>query len=130
MAEHPNVALARKGFEAFGTGDMVALTELIGENVEWHEFGLGPLSGDYTGREAVFGLFAKLAQATGNTLRIELHDVLANDEHVVALLRTRASKQGKQLDVRHVDIFHIRSGKITEFWSFSEDQRREDEFWS
>ena len=33
MAEHPNVALLRKGFEAFAKRDRATLTELFAENV-------------------------------------------------------------------------------------------------
>ena len=56
--------------------------------------------------------------------------MLANDEHAVALMQATASRQGKQLDLRDVTVYHIRNGKVTEFWSFAEDQRATDEFWS
>jgi hypothetical protein len=29
-----------------------------------------------------------------------------------------------------MDVYHFGEGKISEFWSFSEDQRATDEFWS
>jgi len=56
MAEHPNAELARRGYEAFGTGDMAVLAELIAENAVWHLGGRNRLSGDYEGRDAIFGL--------------------------------------------------------------------------
>jgi ketosteroid isomerase-like protein len=59
-----------------------------------------------------------------------LHDVLANDEHAVGLARATGSRQGKQLDSRDVAIYHVSNGKITEAWTFAEDQRVTDEFWS
>ena len=31
MSEHPNVALTRRGYEAFARGDLAALSELIAE---------------------------------------------------------------------------------------------------
>jgi ketosteroid isomerase-like protein len=64
------------------------------------------------------------------SVQLELHDVVANDEHAVALQRATGSRKGKEYDALEIDIFHIRDGEVTEFWSFSEDQRLTDEFWS
>jgi len=130
MPEHPNATLVRKGYEAFAKGDVAALTQLFSEALVWHVPGRSPISGEYRGRDAVFALFARTAQLSGGTFRVDLHDVLANDEHTVALVRESASRQGKQLDSRETHIFHISNGKVTEFWGFSEDQRIQDEFWS
>ncbi len=130
MAEHPNVGLLRKGYEAFAKGDMATLTELFSEDAVWHVSGTSPISGVHRGRDAVFAAFGRMAQLSGGTLKIELHDALANDEHAVALTRASASRQGRQLDSLDTDVYHIRNGKVTEMWSFVEDQRSYDEFWS
>ena len=131
MAEHPNVALLRRGYEAFAKGDMATLTELWSEDAVWHAgSGNNPLAGDHMGRDAVFAAFAKVAELSGGTFRIELHDVLANDEHAVAMTRNTGNRQGKQLDSLDVALYHIRNGRVTEAWAFSQDQRAEDEFWS
>ncbi len=130
MAEHPNVALLRKGYEAFAKGDTATLTELFSENVVWHVAGSNPISGEHRGRDAVFAFFAKVTQLSGGTFKIELHDVLANDEHAVALTRGTASRQGRQLNSLDTAVYHMRNGKVTEAWSFAQDQRVTDEFWS
>ena len=130
MAEHPNAALLRKGYEAFNKGDMATLRELFTENVVWHIPGNNPLSGEHRGRDAVFAMFARTAELSGGTYRIELHDVLANDEHAVALSRATASRQGRQLDSSDVQVYHVSNGKITEAWSLALDQRVTDQFWS
>ena len=36
MTEHPNIELARRGYEAFAKGDLAALTELLANDVVWH----------------------------------------------------------------------------------------------
>jgi ketosteroid isomerase-like protein len=130
MPEHPNVGLVRKGYDAFAKGDMATLRELLSEDVVWHGPGNNPLSGEYRGRDAVFAMFARTAELSGGTLRIELHDVLANDEHAVALLRETASRQGKELDLLEVTVYHVSNGKATEVWACPYDQRVSDEFWS
>ena len=130
MSEHPNVTLLRKGYEAFAKGDIAAITDMFAEDMVWHVPGNNLISGEHKGRDAVFAVFAKTMELTGGTFKIDLHDIVANDEHTVSLTRAAASRQGKQLDLRGVDIYHIRNGKVTEWWSFTEDQRLDDEFWS
>ncbi len=130
MPEHPNVALLRRGYEAFAKGDMATLTELFSEDTVWHEPGNNPLSGEQRGREAVFAMFGRTAQLSGGTYRAELHDVLANDEHAVALSRMTGTRQGKETNSVAVQVYHMRNEKITEAWNFFQDQRAYDEFWS
>ena len=83
MADHPNATLLRKGYAAFGKGDMATLTDLFSEDVVWHLPGNNQLSGVHRGRDAVFAIFARTTQLSGGTFKIEVHDVLANDEHAV-----------------------------------------------
>jgi len=130
MAKHPSVELLQRAYEAFAKGDLATLREVASEEGVWHVPGSGPLAGEYRGWDEVVTLFTRSAQMTGGTERIEVHDILANDEHGVALTRYTASREGKQLDMRIVNVFHVKDGKITEVWDFMEDLRVYDEFWS
>src|SRR3989304_3720966 len=123
MAEHPNAAVLRKAYDAFDKGDMATLAELFAEDVVWHAPGRNPVSGVHRGRDAVFAGFAKFFELSGGTLKLDTHAILADDEHPVALTRAVASRAGKTMDELGADVFHVRGGKIVEFWSFSEDQR-------
>jgi len=130
MAEHANVSLLRRGYEAFAKGDVATLTEVFSEDVVWHQPGTNLLSGEYGGRQAVLAFLGRLAPLSGGTFRVELHDLLASEQHGAALSRQTASRQGKQLDALVVQVYHIRDGKVTEAWNFFQDQRLYDEFWS
>ena len=130
MAEHPNAVLLRKGHEAFSNQDMATLTEIIAEDTLWHIAGKGPLSGDYQGRDAVFGFFKKLGELTGGTFKIEDHDFLGTDDHTVALFKMTATRAGKTLDANYCEIVHWRNRQIVEDWLFAYDQYAFDEFWS
>ncbi len=131
MSEHPNVELARRGYAAFGSGDMDTLTELIAEDAVWHVGGRSDLSGDYKGREAIFGLFAQIAQRSEGTFSLEIHDILANDDHAVVLTKvTAGGSSGKTLSGQTADTSHIRNGQVVEFWSFNSDPYAWDEYFS
>ncbi len=130
-AQHANVQRSRRAYEAFGKGDMETVGELLADDVVWHIGGHNPLSGDYKGKEAVFGFFGKLMQVSGGTFKLEVHDILANDDHSVTLVRETAEKNGKKLDHRAVHITHPDSeGRVKEFWAFEEDQAAGDAFFS
>ena len=130
MAEHANVALHRAGHEAFGRGDMAALTELIAEDTVWHWSGRNPVAGDKKGRDAVFAAFGQSAELTGGTLALADHDFLGNDEHTIALGQMTASREGRTLDVAFVEVAHWRDGNLVEEWLMFDDQYAYDEFFS
>ena len=81
-------------------------------------------------QDEIFGFFGKVFELSGGTFKLEVHELFANDEHGVALVHAQGERQGKTLDMNEVHVFHLKDGKTTEFWSFEEDQRRADEFWS
>ena len=130
MTEHSNVELTRRGYEAFAKGDLAALSELLAGNVIWHVQGVGPLSGTYNGRDETFGFFGRLAEETGGTFRLDVHDVLANDEHAVALRTLSASRGNKSIEVPVANVSHMRDGKVTEFWATTTDPQASIDFWT
>ncbi len=130
MAEHANVVRHREGHEAFSSGDMAALAEIVAENTVWHWSGRNPVAGDKEGRDAVFAAFGQLAELSGGTLQLVDHDFVGNDEHTVALSQMTASRDGRTLDVRVVEIIHWHDGEVIEEWFIVDDQYTFDEFWS
>jgi ketosteroid isomerase-like protein len=130
MTDHPNLEAARAGYEAFARGDMTALNDLLSDDIVWHNGGNNILSGDYEGKEAVLGFFGRLVQETGGNFKNEIHDMLANDDHGVALVNQSATRGDKSLEGRSVHVFHMSDGKMTEFWAFPEDQNLTDDFWT
>ena len=127
MAEHPNIARIRDGYAAFAKGDFAVLTDLLAEDLVWHQGGRSQLAGDYRGREAVFGYFAKLMEVTEGSFHVDVHAVLADDEHGVALTVATASRGGRSMTANDADVMHLRDGKVTEFWTSSTDPYAFDE---
>ena len=76
-------------FGAFGGGDARALVEVIAEDAVWRVPGTAPVSREYRGREAIFGLFRETRRLTDGTYRTELRWALADDERAVAVYRAR-----------------------------------------
>jgi ketosteroid isomerase-like protein len=129
MAEHPNVSLIRDGYGLFEKGDIGAFIDLQSDDVVWHVPGRNTLSGDYKGKQGVTDFITKLGTNFPET-KIELHDILANDEHATAMMTISSSKDGKSISQSYVHVFHVKDSKITEFWELPLDQYLEDEFYS
>jgi len=123
MTDHASAALVRALYAASGPPETVA--HLFHEDAVWHLPGHQPLSGEHAGREAVLA-----AMRYFQGIQLEVLDVLANDDYAIALLHARGERKGRGYDQREFDVFRIRDGRIAEFWSFSEDQRLTDEYWS
>ncbi len=114
MQEHPNVSLARELDEAMSRGDMEALERLIADDVIWHEIGRSePRRGKQALREATTD--------ADYEIKVETHDIVANDDHVVALVNATATRGGRTFKYRTAEIYHIRDGRLVERWAFSDD---------
>ena len=130
MTEHPNVELARQAYEAMAKGDLTASAEGIADDVTWHGMAAGPLSGTYHGRDEVLAFFGRVAEETGGTFQLEVHDVLANDEHTVVLCTMSATRGNKSIEIPVANVAHVRDGKVTEFWGATANPQASVDFWS
>lgn len=127
---HPNAEIIRRGYEAFGEGDLDAVLSIFDDAIRFYVPGSGALGGVYRGRDEVVGFFAKISELSGGTFRMELHDVLANDEHVVVLVRVRAERGEKSFAGTEAHVWHVSGGKASDMWSLPTEQAASDEFWS
>jgi ketosteroid isomerase-like protein len=126
---HPNEELVRRGYQAFAEADMATLNELFADGLVWHAPGRNQLAGTFRGKEEVFGTFMKVAELSAGTFKLDIHTILADDEHVAVLARATAEREGRTLDDNSVQIFHIRDGKVTEQWLYPGDAYASDAFW-
>jgi uncharacterized protein len=127
---HPNEQLLRSLYEAFSRRDLDTVRSLVADDIVFHQPGRNPTSGDYQGLDGVLGLLRTLAERSGGTFRSEVHDLLATDQHAVALLRVTAQRGILTVDVPVVHVWHVRDGKLAEAWAHPTDQHLLDEFWA
>jgi ketosteroid isomerase-like protein len=125
---HPNAATVMNGFRAFATGDIDTMRQMFADDATWHRFGRNKWSGDYTGPDSIAKLMSGLLEAA--TIENTPHAVLADDDHVVALITTSQTRNGRSFNGESVVVFHVRDGKITEAWTIMADDYGFDEFWA
>jgi ketosteroid isomerase-like protein len=123
--EHPNAKLVREGLDAFNSGDYEAYGTTLADDIVWHQIGAPTLNGQDEMREAM------PAPDAGWSITTEVHDVVANDEHAIALVNAHATRpDGQTLDYRTTEILHVRDGKVTERWAFSDDTQKIIDFFA
>ncbi len=131
MAEHPNEALVRRGYQAFSSGDMATLAEVMSPDVVQKVAGDNLVSGAYKGRDEVFAYYGRLMELSGGTLRVELQRVQAQgDDKVVARHLGTAQRNGKSISSMDTIVFTIANGVAVELDQSSDDQAAEDAFWA
>ncbi len=125
-----NAALIRAGYDAFARGDVQGALAAFAPDILWHIPGRGPLSRDYRGHAEVLGFFAHFMRLSSGTFRIQIDDIIAKDDRVVALCTESAKRGALNWSSPQVHVWTIREGRATIFWQFQGDQQTEDEFWS
>ena len=122
MEDHPNGALLRRLLDTFAAGDVEAMEASFEDDMIWHAPGTNRFSGQFRGRAAAMQRLERMREA-GISTRFDIHDVVANDEHAVALVHLHLEvADGRLYDQPQVQVAHIREGMIVEFWTMNQDQ--------
>jgi len=130
MAEQPNQLLVRRGFEAFTTGDIDTLVEIIADDAVQIMPGNNVIAGEHKGRDAILAMYGRLFEETAGTLKVVLEATYAAGNNVVAIYRGTATRNGRTLDQRNALVFEIERGQAVRLTDLPEDLDAANSFWS
>ena len=115
MSEQQNIEIVRRGYEAFGHGDMNTLLGLFDEQVEWISPGPAdlPTAGRRTGRQQIAEFFSVLND-TFEIQRFEPREFIAQGDRVVVtgVDTSRVKATGKVIEGEWAHIFTLKDGKV------------------
>ena len=121
MNEQQNLEIIRRGYEAFGRGDLDALLSLFADNIEWVSPGPAdlPTAGTRRGRQQVADFF-RIVNELFEFQRFEPKTFIAQDDRVVVLGEdtARIKATGKVLDSAWAHAFSLRDGKVASFHEY------------
>jgi ketosteroid isomerase-like protein len=126
--EHPNAALLRRLFAAFGK-DPKAISAALARDVVWHVPGSTAMSGEYRGRRGVVEFLRRTGLETGGTYRSQLQTVMADDDWGLAVYRASGTRNGIELDIDQALVLRFADGMITEVTAVPLDSAF-DRFWA
>jgi ketosteroid isomerase-like protein len=126
--EHPNAALTRRVFAAFGNNAM-AVSAALARDVVWRVPGDTAMSGEYHGRREVVEFLRRTGTETGGTYRSRLETVFADDDWAVAIYRATGRRNGIELDIDQAFVIRCKDGRWQEVTAVPLDSAFE-RFWA
>lgn len=125
-----NVALMKRGYEAFAKGDLEQIRALAHDDEVWATTGMGVFKSEYRGVDEVVGYLGELARSSDGTFKDEPLAFFANDDQVVVLERVTAARKGRTLDSQFIHVYDIKDGKVSHVQEFAAEPKVSEEFWS
>jgi ketosteroid isomerase-like protein len=123
LTTQQKIERVRQAFDAFGRGDLQAVGDTFTEDVVWHGRGSTKFGKDFKGKQATLATIMDYAQ-TYQDIKQDVHDILASDSHVAALVSSTVSRDTKTYHDHQVFVFHVNdAGKVTEVWIASDTEQ-------
>jgi ketosteroid isomerase-like protein len=123
LSTQQKVDKVRDAFDAFGRGDMQTVSDSFTQEAVWHGRGSTKFGGEFKGKQAVIGTIADYAQTFEN-IKQDVHDIVGNDQHVIALVTATVSRNGKTYQDQQVFVFHVNDqGRVSEAWITSDTEQ-------
>ena len=130
MSAHPNAERVRRLYELSGGGDVEALADALADDVVWHVPGRGSYAGAHRGKTAVLAFFGRVIPGL-RSFHIDVHDILATEAHVVALVRYEHQRDDRRFEQLGTEVFHLDAGgRIRQSWALIDDTSAFDEFFA
>jgi ketosteroid isomerase-like protein len=126
--EHPNAALTRRVFGAFGK-DAMQISAALCRDIVWRVPGSTAMSGEYRGRREVVEFLRRTGLETDGTYGSKLHTVFADDEWGLAVYRAGGTRNGIDLDIEQALVIRFEDGMWKEVTAVPLDSAF-DAFWA
>jgi len=121
VAGSQNVEIAKKGYEAYGAGDVETALADFDDNIEWSIPGNSAISGNYRGKSEFMNLLGRLAEKSFTTTP---ERILGDGDDVVVITKiTAGGESGLQADV-----LTYRNGRLVKAQSIADTALQERVF--
>ncbi len=121
VTEHPNARRMREAAEAVGRGDIPAFLEHFPADVIWYWPADRTEDRIYHGREGLMRFFGRLGERSKGTMRPQVVDALASEQHVVIFLRVTATRDAERLDTQVAHFATVGSNGFARNWFLPSD---------
>ncbi|MDZ4678073.1 MAG: nuclear transport factor 2 family protein [Oligoflexia bacterium] len=128
--KHPNAALLEKLYADYSKGDMQAVLNACAEKMTFQVPGKSKLAGKFTKVNFVSGFIEPLKELSGGTLKTEVHDILAGDQHVVVLVSQHVTRKNETVQLRSAHVWRFENAKPVAWYEYPRDLYQFDTTWS
>ena len=113
-----------EAYRSLNERDLDGFGAAFAEDAVWYGGG-----GEVAGREAIVSVIRELIALSGDTLEVDINDVLANEGHTVVLQTTKARLGDRVLEDRVVYVFHMNDEGLIQEAFFNGDPSVQNEFY-
>lgn len=100
------------------------------DDVTFQIAGKSRLAGKYTKATVGTELFAKIQELSGDTYKLEIHDIMASDQHGLVLTTDSVVRNGTRHEYRSVHVWRIQKGKLLAWYEYPRDLYQYDAIWT
>ena len=127
---HPNAEILKKFYDSFAKGDLNGMLELCSDDVTFQVPGKSKLAGKFNKATVGPQYVQKIAELSGGTFKLEIHDIMASDLHGMVLTTDTVTINGKKHEYRAVHVWRVQNGKPLAWYEYPRDLYQYDAIWS
>lgn len=127
--KHQNAMTLEEIYSDFNRGNWQALLAKCDDKATFQVPGKSRIAGKYTKENFISAFATQLAEVSGGTYKLEVHDILASDQHGVVLTTERLSRAGKPFEFRSVHVWRFENSKPVAFYEYPRDLYQFDAAW-
>ncbi|HEY7283784.1 MAG TPA: nuclear transport factor 2 family protein [Actinomycetota bacterium] len=124
------VDVVRRWYDAFASGDMATVEELLDPSIRFLVPGDNQFSGEYRGRAELMDLWARMKDFTSGTFRVRVHEIIGTHNLAAVLVDAFAERGHESVAETDIEVHRVRDGRIIEISLFIEDVEAGDVFWN
>jgi len=128
--KHPNAVTLEKLYADLAKGDAKAALSLCSDALTFQVPGKSRLAGKYTKETFASGLLMQQSEMSGGTHKLEVHDIMASDQHGTVLATQRLTRAGKTLELRTVHVWRFDGAKPLAGYEYPRDLYLFDATWA
>jgi ketosteroid isomerase-like protein len=125
-----NVALVKRGYDAFSAGDMPTLQALYHAEAAFYTVPQQKGDGVYRGRDAILAFFVTLFNESKGSFKAKPMTIAAADDRVFVLQDISGERNGFSLHEQNVMVFLIDGGAVREMREFIPPTSHIKDFWA
>ncbi len=118
---HANAILLEKIYSDFAKNDLTAVLAACANEMTFQVAGKSKLAGKFTKQTFAAKFVTPMMELSGNTLKLEVHDILASDRHAVVLASQTLIRDGNTVQMRTVHVWRFENGKPVAWYEYPRD---------
>lgn len=127
--KHPHALLLEKLYADFSSGQITAVLAACDDKITFQIPGKSKLAGKYDKATFESNFVTQLRELSGGTHKLSVHDILASDQHAVALVSDKLTRNGNTVEYRAAHVWRFENGKPVAWYEYPRDLYQYDSIW-